>query len=48
MLEETGSNYVACAFTWGSLPHAQAMRSLRLFSEEVMPALRQSSVAATG
>jgi alkanesulfonate monooxygenase SsuD/methylene tetrahydromethanopterin reductase-like flavin-dependent oxidoreductase (luciferase family) len=33
----TGANYFVCSFQWGDLTHAQAMRSLELFSTEVMP-----------
>jgi hypothetical protein len=36
-LEVSGCNYVAGAFAWGTLPHAQALHSLRLFAEEAMP-----------
>jgi alkanesulfonate monooxygenase SsuD/methylene tetrahydromethanopterin reductase-like flavin-dependent oxidoreductase (luciferase family) len=38
LLEVSGCNYVICAFAWGTLPHEQALRSLRLFAQEVMPA----------
>jgi hypothetical protein len=38
LLEVSGCNYVICAFAWGTLPHEQTLRSLRLFTEEVMPA----------
>jgi alkanesulfonate monooxygenase SsuD/methylene tetrahydromethanopterin reductase-like flavin-dependent oxidoreductase (luciferase family) len=38
VLEVSGCNYVIGAFAWGTLPHEQALRSLRLFAEEVMPA----------
>ena len=38
LLEVSGCNYVIGAFAWGSLSHAQTLRSLRLFAEEVMPA----------
>jgi alkanesulfonate monooxygenase SsuD/methylene tetrahydromethanopterin reductase-like flavin-dependent oxidoreductase (luciferase family) len=38
LLEVSGCNYVIGAFAWGTLPHDQALRSLRLFAEEVMPA----------
>ena len=34
---KTGANYFVCSFQWGSLTHGQAMRSLELFVEEVMP-----------
>ena len=33
----TGANYFVCSFQWGSLTHEQAMRSLELFVDEVMP-----------
>jgi alkanesulfonate monooxygenase SsuD/methylene tetrahydromethanopterin reductase-like flavin-dependent oxidoreductase (luciferase family) len=43
-LQETmdliGGNYFAGIFAWGSLGEARTMRSLRLFAEEVMPALQ--------
>jgi alkanesulfonate monooxygenase SsuD/methylene tetrahydromethanopterin reductase-like flavin-dependent oxidoreductase (luciferase family) len=34
----TGANYFVCSFQWGDLTHAQAMRSIELFANEVMPA----------
>jgi alkanesulfonate monooxygenase SsuD/methylene tetrahydromethanopterin reductase-like flavin-dependent oxidoreductase (luciferase family) len=37
LLEVSGCNYVLGAFAWGTLPHAQALHSLRLFAEKVMP-----------
>src|SRR5262245_29599578 len=37
LLEVSGCNYVIGVFAWGSLPHAQALRSLCLLAEEVMP-----------
>ena len=39
LLEVSGCNYLICSFAWGTLTHAQTLRSLRLFAEEVMPAL---------
>lgn len=33
----TGANYLVCSFQWGSLSHQQAMRSIELFANEVMP-----------
>ena len=33
----TGADYMVLSFQWGSLSHAQAMRSIRLFREELMP-----------
>ncbi len=40
---ETGANYFVCSFQWGDLTHEQAMRSIELFTAEVMP----RSAAAT-
>ena len=40
LLDVSGCNYVICAFAWGTFPHEQTLRSLRLFAEEVMPAFR--------
>ncbi len=39
LLEETGCNYMICSFAWGTLTGEQALRSLRLFAQEVMPAV---------
>jgi alkanesulfonate monooxygenase SsuD/methylene tetrahydromethanopterin reductase-like flavin-dependent oxidoreductase (luciferase family) len=33
----TGANYFVGAFQWGDLSHEQAMRSIELFTNEVMP-----------
>jgi alkanesulfonate monooxygenase SsuD/methylene tetrahydromethanopterin reductase-like flavin-dependent oxidoreductase (luciferase family) len=33
----TGANYFVCSFQWGDLSHAHAMRSIELFTAEVMP-----------
>ena len=33
---ETGANYFARSFQWGDLTHEQAMRSIELFTAEVM------------
>jgi alkanesulfonate monooxygenase SsuD/methylene tetrahydromethanopterin reductase-like flavin-dependent oxidoreductase (luciferase family) len=38
LLEVSGCNYVLCVFAWGTIPHDLALRSMRLFAEEVMPA----------
>jgi alkanesulfonate monooxygenase SsuD/methylene tetrahydromethanopterin reductase-like flavin-dependent oxidoreductase (luciferase family) len=35
---ESGINYFCCIFAFGDLSHAQVMRSMHLFAEEVMPA----------
>jgi hypothetical protein len=32
----TGANYFVASFQWGELTHAQAMRSIELFTTEVM------------
>lgn len=37
MIDETGVNYLIGAFQWGSLSHAQALNSMRLFVDQVMP-----------
>ena len=39
VVRETGMNYLMCVFSFGSLPPQTALRSLELFSKEVMPAL---------
>ena len=33
----TGANYFVGAFQWGDLSHEQAMRSIELFTNDVMP-----------
>lgn len=40
LLEVSGCHYMICAFAWGSLSHEQSLHSLRLFTEEVMPAFQ--------
>jgi alkanesulfonate monooxygenase SsuD/methylene tetrahydromethanopterin reductase-like flavin-dependent oxidoreductase (luciferase family) len=40
MLHFTGANYLLCIFSFGDLAPVHAMRSLELFSAEVMPKLR--------
>jgi alkanesulfonate monooxygenase SsuD/methylene tetrahydromethanopterin reductase-like flavin-dependent oxidoreductase (luciferase family) len=42
LVETSGCNYVVCSFAWGSMPHAQRLRSMKLFAQEVMPALSRS------
>ena len=37
MLETTGTNYMVLSFQFGNLSHAQAMRSIRLFRQHLMP-----------
>ena len=39
LVETSGRNYVVCSFAWGSMPHAQRLRSMKLFVQEVMPGL---------
>jgi alkanesulfonate monooxygenase SsuD/methylene tetrahydromethanopterin reductase-like flavin-dependent oxidoreductase (luciferase family) len=41
LLEVSGCNYVLCVFAWGTIPHDLALRSLRLFADEVMPAFSE-------
>jgi hypothetical protein len=36
-------NYIAGAFAWGSLDPETALRSLRLFRDEVVPAVRRAA-----
>ena len=37
-IEATGVNYYVCDFAFGTISHAEAMRSVELFTKEVMPA----------
>jgi alkanesulfonate monooxygenase SsuD/methylene tetrahydromethanopterin reductase-like flavin-dependent oxidoreductase (luciferase family) len=46
LVEESGCNYVICSFVWGTLPHQQALRSLQLFAQEVMPSFSDAAVSA--
>jgi alkanesulfonate monooxygenase SsuD/methylene tetrahydromethanopterin reductase-like flavin-dependent oxidoreductase (luciferase family) len=39
-------NYVAGSFAWGSLDTEASLRSLRLFRDEVIPAVRRATVSA--
>lgn len=39
--EHIGFSYLVCQFTWGCLTHDQEMRSLELFTSEIMPALAE-------
>jgi alkanesulfonate monooxygenase SsuD/methylene tetrahydromethanopterin reductase-like flavin-dependent oxidoreductase (luciferase family) len=39
LVEATGVNYLAGAFSWGSLPVADALSSIDLFDTQVIPAL---------
>jgi alkanesulfonate monooxygenase SsuD/methylene tetrahydromethanopterin reductase-like flavin-dependent oxidoreductase (luciferase family) len=42
----TGVNYLAGAFAWGSMDPGVSLRSLRLFRDEVVPAVRAATSAA--
>jgi len=43
---ESGANYYCGAFSWGDLTHAESSKSLRLFADEVMPAIQQATADA--
>ncbi len=34
---QTGANYMVLSFQWGNLTHQQAMRSINLFKEHLLP-----------
>src|SRR5262245_13009517 len=38
LLEVSGCNYMICSFAWGTFSYDQTLRSLRRFTDEVMPA----------
>jgi hypothetical protein len=40
LLVVSGCNYMICSFAWGTFSHEQTLRSLRLFTKEVMPAFQ--------
>jgi len=40
--------YVAGAFAWGSLDDVTSLRSLRLFRDEVIPAVRRAAAGHAG
>jgi alkanesulfonate monooxygenase SsuD/methylene tetrahydromethanopterin reductase-like flavin-dependent oxidoreductase (luciferase family) len=42
--EESTSNYFVASFQWGDITHAEAMHSVRLFAEQVMPAVARAGV----
>ena len=44
--EEAGTNYFSCNFTFGDQSAEEAMRSVRLFAKEVMPAFGPLPLAA--
>ena len=37
--QESGANYYVGSFSWGDLTHQESSKSLRLFAQEVMPAV---------
>jgi alkanesulfonate monooxygenase SsuD/methylene tetrahydromethanopterin reductase-like flavin-dependent oxidoreductase (luciferase family) len=37
-IEAAGASYFVCDFAFGSISHAEAMRSVELFAAEIMPA----------
>lgn len=39
----TGANYMVASFQWGDLSHEQAMRSVELWSSEIIPRYRAAS-----
>jgi alkanesulfonate monooxygenase SsuD/methylene tetrahydromethanopterin reductase-like flavin-dependent oxidoreductase (luciferase family) len=41
LIEKTSLNYLLCIFSFGDLAPQHAMRSLELFSREVMPKLKE-------
>jgi alkanesulfonate monooxygenase SsuD/methylene tetrahydromethanopterin reductase-like flavin-dependent oxidoreductase (luciferase family) len=45
---ETGANYFVCSFQWGDLTHEQAMRSIEIFTAEVMPRYGAPAPAGRG
>ena len=38
--EQSGINYLNCLFAFGNLNHERVMRSMRLFTQEVIPAFK--------
>jgi len=45
-LAETGCNYIVGQFAFGDLTCDEALRSIKLFADEVMPPLRATSSAS--
>ena len=41
-----GVNYVIGSFMFGSIPHVEAMASIRRFAEDVMPAVKAAEAVA--
>jgi hypothetical protein len=46
-LAESGANYFVGQFAFGNLSLEETLRSIALFSDEVMPMLRRAPVRAT-
>jgi alkanesulfonate monooxygenase SsuD/methylene tetrahydromethanopterin reductase-like flavin-dependent oxidoreductase (luciferase family) len=44
--QESGANYYVGSFSWGDLTHQESSKSLRLFAQEVMPAVEAAAVPA--
>ncbi len=44
---ESGANYFVAAFQWGSMTHAEALHSIELFGEHVIPRFSRRSVHAS-
>jgi alkanesulfonate monooxygenase SsuD/methylene tetrahydromethanopterin reductase-like flavin-dependent oxidoreductase (luciferase family) len=44
---DAGVNYLVASFQWGSISHAQAMRSLDLFGTEVIPRIVERAAVGT-
>jgi alkanesulfonate monooxygenase SsuD/methylene tetrahydromethanopterin reductase-like flavin-dependent oxidoreductase (luciferase family) len=44
---QAGADYFVASFQWGSITHAQAMRSLELFGTEVMPKIAERAAVTT-
>jgi len=40
LLREEGIDYFGCNFDFGGMEHQKVLRSMKLFSDEVMPRLR--------
>jgi alkanesulfonate monooxygenase SsuD/methylene tetrahydromethanopterin reductase-like flavin-dependent oxidoreductase (luciferase family) len=47
-LARTGLDHVLCAVQAGGVPHADAMRTIELMGERVIPALRETTAPAPG
>lgn len=43
---KSGCTYMTLCFTWGSITHQQALRSLRLFVDQVLPAFAAATISA--